>query len=358
MRLDDIQLEDIIGTALFWENPDICFVSPLYDKSLKVTKNGNVMELDYAADYNSLIEPFDIKKLRAKLLIKSLTMCLIISLIMSLFGTVINIGSNFLFKEPGYWKYMILQFSTLSAFLFGFATIFEIKFFNKNWTQKCILNSTILKPSKDQKCDIFTAKKDLNVLFSANNISLNHSGYVPYGDKYFCKLLKAIKNYSYRTDIIAEYNKTLSNINCSPSIIKSILSFAIGVGIEVFSFLDLYGELELFRNNMILSSVLVVILSLTLSYFLVKYRFESSYIKLDSLLYLYSYMYLEMPFSTNEEHDEVPIENIDVNNLEATIDYCIEQYKKKVDFYVFKRLVVLKDNSLIIYKSNIKENFN
>ena len=38
MRLDDIQLEDIIGTALFWENPDICFVSPLYDKSLKVTK--------------------------------------------------------------------------------------------------------------------------------------------------------------------------------------------------------------------------------------------------------------------------------------------------------------------------------
>ena len=69
-------------------------------------------------------------------------------------------------------------------------------------------------------------------------------------------------------------------------------------------------------------------------------------------------MYLEMPFSTNEEHDEVPIENIEVNNLEATIDYCIEQYKKKVDFYVFKRLVVLKDNSLIIYKSNIKENFN
>lgn len=104
----------------------------------------------------------------------------------------------------------------------------------------------------------------------------------------------------------------------------------------IFSFLDLYGEHELLKTNMILTFAIIVILSITSGYFLVKHRFEGSYIKLNSFFIFVLIMYLEMSFSTSEEHYVVTIEKIDVKDLGATIDYCIEQLKKKETFMRLK----------------------
>ncbi len=351
MMLGQIKPEEVIGTNLISDNPDICFISPLYSKDFTVINNGKKCKLEDSIDYISLLETSRYKTLKTWMVVRSALFVIVMSLILSLFGTVVNIGPGFLPKEPGYWKYMALQFSILSAFLFGFANLFEIIFFNKPWTQRCILNEVVMTSGKEEKCDFYVAKKDLTNLFADCHISINNNREFPFGFDYFAMISKALNDFSYKTNLVLEYKRLLSRINDSGSVIKCVASLLVGIGIEVFSFVDLYNELTNFRNNMILSAILITLLSISLAYYLTKNKFEKTYIKLDALLYLYSYIFLPMPIVTNNE-DCLIIElneEADINNFDAMIQYEISELEKKLNQHIYSRLVFVDANCMKIY---------
>ena len=350
MRIDNIHFEDIIGTNLFSENPNICFVSPIYSKDMDVINKGRKQKLDDSADYSLLLGRIMIKNIKTKLIVKNLLFVLVFSLTTSLLGTIINVGPNILPREPGYWKYMALQLSILSAFLFGFSILFELYFFKKHWTQRCISNASVLKEDREEKCGIETAKEDLIEMFKHCNISLSNKRPIPYGSKYFYLISKEMRRFSYSTNLTSEYNKNVTLINSRPDLLKSIVALVVGVGIEIFSFLDTFDALSAFRNNMIVSASLIIPLSIFLGYSMVSLRFEKTYIKLDALLYLYSYMYLDMPFNPNaEEYKKVEISYKNTNNIEAMVEYEISKLSEQYSQHIFYRLVISDESCLKIY---------
>lgn len=351
MMFGQIKPEEVIGTNLISDNPDICFVSPLYSKGFTVVNNGKKCKLEDSIDYIPLLEAGSYKSLKTWLIVRSALFVIVMSLTLSLIGTVINIGPGFLPKESGYWKYMALQFSILSAFLFGFANLFEIIFFNKPWTQRCVLNETVMVSGKEEKCDFYIAKKDLKNLFASCGVSINNNREFPFGFDYFSMISKTLNEFSYKTNLVLEYKRLISKINDAGSVIKCLASLLVGIGIEVFSFIDLYSELANFRNNMIISAILITLLSILLAYYFTKNKFEKAYIKLDALLYLYSYIFLCMPIvADSEECLIVEInEKIDRNNCDGMIQYKIFELEKKLNQHIYYRLVFVDTNCMKIY---------
>lgn len=357
MRLEPITLSEIVNTNLFWENPNINFVSPIYDNDLKVIRNGIELDLEYATDYLSRIEIPKIGKIRRELLIKNIIGLLVVSIVTSLFGTVINIGPNFLPKEPGYWKYMILQFSILSAFLFGFVSLFEIIYSKKRWTKRCVLNGSVINPGKKKRCDFITAQRDVESIIESCYLPLSYKHYIPYGFDYFRIVNRMIGKLTPKTNLYFEYNRCIASISESNGLIKTVSSFVVGVCIEVFSFVDLFKELEVFRVNMILSAILVIIASIFIGYSFVSAKYNKAYIKMDSILYLYSYMYLDMPFNSESKN------NCEIIKLdkEISIDYQSEQTERIVSEmnryssnHICLRQAIVKDDQLLLFGVKFK----
>ena len=357
MMQDPIKLEEIVESNLFWENPNINFIAPFYDGDFEVLKNGNKTPLRYSINNYSLFEMVDINKMKRNLLIQNLLFCFVISFLSTFLVSALEIGPTILFKESGYWKYIMLQLSILSAFLFGFSSVFELFFYKQSWSQRCILNSNVMRGDKIEKCNIDIAREDLKRLLSNGSVSLHHKNYIPFGDRYFEKIVREIEKVSYKNNIFFEYNKALSKISCSQSLLKSIVSLIIAVSIEAFSFIDLYADLIVFRTNMIASAILILFVSLYFGYVLTKNRFEKAYIKLDALLYLYSYMFLEMPYDKNKtQHISIDIGSAyDKEGIEALIAYKIYQFTQKTKKYVYFRQVEVNDDKLLIYGFRSKE---
>ena len=351
MITGQIELEEVVGTNLISDNPAICFISPLYSKGFIVNNNGKKSKLEDSIDYISLIETSSYKALKMWIIVRSVLFVIVMSLFLSLIGTVINIGPGFLPKEPGYWKYMVLQFSILSAFLFGFANLFEIMFFNKPWTQRCILNEVVMTSGKEEKCDFYAAKKDLKNLFAGCHVSIINNREFPFEFDYFKMISKALNDFSYKTNLVLEYKRLLSQISGSGNIIKCVASLLVGMGIEVFSFVDLYSELISFRNNMILSVILITLLSIALAYYYTNNKYEKAYIKLDALLYLYSYIFLDMPIVTDNEKCLIIElnEETNINNFDAMIQYEISELEKKLNQHIYCRLVFTDAKCMKVY---------
>ena len=347
MDFEPIRFEQIVNTSLFWQNPSICFLSPKYQGNLTVNNNGEEIELKHAVNYCPFLE-IGLKKKRFGYILYASLISLLFSFITSLFGTVINFGPDILPKEPGYWKYMILQLSILSAFLFGFSSVFEIIYSNNNWTNRCTMNSIVMQVEKKARCDCYKAKQDVIKILSNCNTMYVFKDVLPYGDFYFDKIIDEIQDISFKNNLIEEYNKQLSIINSRSSLLKCIVSFLIGVSIEIFSFIDLFNDLQVFRTNMIVSGILIIVLSFFLSWFVVKNRFEKAYIKMDSLLYLYSYIFLDMPFS--KENPQIIFLDEEKAADNDYINQIIEQLSASKNKYIYSRQIEIIKNKVIFYK--------
>lgn len=356
-RIGKVSLEEVVGTDLPFENPKICFASPLFSNDFVVAHNGQKDKLGCSAD--SL--PHSIYGKHRKALVgQTFVSCLLIFAITSIIQfifTAFKIEPGFLPKENGFYKYLIFQLSALSAFVLGFASLFEIIFSRNQWLKRCVLNESVLTPGKEAKCNIDVAKCDLKELLRTSHVSIDNDRKFPCGTSYFEKVSKAISTISYKDDLIYGYKSLLSTINGNSSVTRTIVSFVFGFLIDILSFIDIYSDYAVFRNNMILSSILMFLLFPVVVYFSVKFKFEDAYIKLDALFYLYSYMFLEMPFLKDEKHLTYKIrENEHLISVEDTKEHCISELEKRINQHIYRRLVLVEGNNLIIY--GLQENCN
>lgn len=348
MKLFSISFINILDTDVIWQNPDFNFVSPYYDENLKILDNGRTVSLANSIRHDDPIVFSDPKKFRRRLFIEQFIVALVLSFVSTFITSIIRIGDSFLFNEPGFWKYIILQLSILSVFFIGATSLMTIYCFKREWTQRCILNSSIFKDNLTRKCSVQVAIKDLANLFSKEYISSLETK-LPHKSDYLNDIVKSFAKYDNNTNFKELYNKELSKINNSPNIFTSIVSLIIGVLIELFSFIDLYSELETFRANLIVIAIIIIVFSIIASITLVKSRFANSYIKLDGITYLYSYMYLKMPYDCNSiEQSSIEIPILDNEEIEPFKE-CFIYALNSCGVFLFNRQVEIDGTKLTIY---------
>ncbi len=353
-------LEDMLKTDLLSEKPNTCFVSPLFSDDFPLMHKGIESKISNLKNSSCLLEVNNLNKLKSKIIIKNFVLIIAFALIIPLFGMLFKVGDSFLPAEPGFWKFMVLQFSIMSVLLFGFSECFESHFVKKEWAQRCIANASIIKTDKKKKCSLDIAKKDLTELFLNSNISFKNEYCFPQGNSYFKCVNNEINKITFKGNIFLEYNRLLPKINASPNVLKSIFSILLGFFIEVFTFLDVYDELQLFMTNLLLSAIIICIMSLLLSYQLISSKYEKTVIKFDALLYLYSYMYLDMPFLADKE--KCTVLNIEkepqfnANNkfkneyeIEAMLEHRRSKLINDLHHYIYYRLLVLDGNLIRVY---------
>lgn len=319
----DISLTKILKTNVISDNPTISFVSDVYDPDFKVVNNGAVLRLEDTVEDDVFLDVTSSKKAIASLLTRNILIMFLVNFVLSLFGTVITFGNNFLPEDPNYWKYMILEFSYFSSCLMGFADLITNYYVGKRWTKKCIANAKIFNGESIYRCSFLRAKRDVMNILSKQYIRYKDERYFPYGDAYYDIVSKKVSKIDNCSSLESSYLKELSKISSSSSTLRTISTFLLSAAIQLFTFFDSYNQLKTFFTNIMIVAFLIPVVSYFLASTIIGNRFLRTYTKLDAIAFLYSYLCLEMPIGNSFSYRK-SLEKCNDCESEDELDYYVQ----------------------------------
>lgn len=353
--LDRIDLTRILKSNVIWENCRINFVSDEYDRDLVINKSHRREMIKDALVYEPFFPDFDFyEKLKRRQMVKAFVFLLCVIPITSLLGNGITFGDTLLPSLPDYWKYILIEVSFFSVILVGFIEFFEGHYAKSNWTVYRGMNERVFSDCPEEKCSLTVAKNDIIYILSQNSIDMDEEKSFPYGGRYYDEVRKALDRIDYKTNIETEYHSILSRISGQPGLFKTICSIVLGLAIQVITLIDLFDSLQHFLLNLSFCCVAFVFAAILISKLYVEHRYLKAYVRLDALLFVYSYRYLDMPISRKQKVilSTIDRESFSLDSSEAIIEFYADRCGKILNRHFCVRKVEIEGDDVVLYTND------
>lgn len=349
-KLDYISCRCMIDFA---DNPNINFLSFYYDEELEISVEREKAKIkDIILSQYNLRLVGDIEKAKFALLIPEVILLFIINILLSLIQSVFTVGGFFTFGAD-YWKYMLYQLTFMSTMIGAFYSLFWSIFSRKKQLNYYGRISHTINSIRLQKCAFESAKRSVLAILENSYIYGDNDCFqkLPFGKDYLKMLKTSVSSTKTISQYEYEYNKTLSSISNRGSMLFAIVGVVLSVLIQVFAFLDTWSNVgNEFHTNMIVTTVLMTITIPSILFAFISRFYHKRIMELESLYCLYSYQYLDMPYSEKSSSftfDFSKYKDCDVLINEDFVLNFMKTFNKSILYKVSIRDIKIDDNYII-----------